>query len=285
MAIAQENLKSQEYSADLVRRRQRGGFISGLDVANAEGQVAATKSQIPVLEQLAQQTMYNIALLLGAEPNALLDQLVPETPIPPAPGEIPVGLPSELLRRRPDIRRAEANLHGATARVGVATADLFPRFNITGSVNTTGSNGGALFNWNNGFWSIGPGVNWSLFNAGRIRANIAVQNELQEQAAIGYEQTVLTALRDVESALIAYSREQQHRAALQEAVAANTKAVDLSQRLYQQGQTDFLNVLSAQRSLYLSQDALVQSDATVATNLVSLYKALGGGWDAEMPAK
>jgi outer membrane protein, multidrug efflux system len=279
--IARENLKTQEYSADLVRRRQRGGFVSALDVANADAQVATTKSQIPILDQLAQQTMYNIALLLGVEPNALVGELIEHDVIPPTPAEVPIGLPSELLRRRPDIRRAEANLHGATARVGVATADLFPRFALTGSVNTSDDKGGALFNWNNGFWSFGPSVSYSLFNGGRIRANIAVQNEFQEQAAIGLEQAVLTALRDVESALIAYAREQQHRAALEEAVAANAKAVDLSTRLYQQGQTDFLNVLSAQRSLYLSQDALVQSDATVATNLISLYKALGGGWEAE----
>ena len=281
LAIARENLRTQEYSADLTRRRQRGGFVSALDVANADAQVAATKSQLPTLEQVAQQTIYNIALLLGAEPATLLNELAPPGEIPPTPSEIPIGLPSELLRRRPDIRRAEANLHTATARVGVATADLFPRFALTGSVGVSGDNGGALFNWNNGVWSFGPSVTYPLFSAGRIRANIAVQNELQEQAAIGYEQAVLTALRDVESALVAYAREQQHRAALIDAVEANRKAVDLSTRLYTQGQTDFLNVLSAQRSLYVSEDALVRSDVTVATNLVALYKALGGGWESE----
>jgi outer membrane protein TolC len=177
------------------------------------------------------------------------------------------------------VRRAEAQLHAATARIGVATADLFPKFNITGNVGTSGPNGNSLFNWNNGFWSFGPGVSYPLFSAGRIRANIAVQNEVQAQAATTYEQAVLTALRDVESSLIAYAREQQHQAALREAVAANQRAVDLATSLYTQGQTDFLNVLTAQRGLYASQDALAQSDRTVATNLVSLYKAMGGGWE------
>ena len=278
LVIARENVADQEKSADVTHRRQRGGFISGLDAANADAQVAATKSQIPVFEQQEQQTIYDIALLLGAEPAALLKELATDAPIPPTPPEVPIGLPSELLKRRPDVRRAEAQWHAANANIGVATADLFPKFAITGSVGLSGPNGGSLFNWNNGFWQIGPQLSYEIFDAGRIRANIAVQNEITNQAAIAYEQTVLTALRDVESALVAYAREQQHRALLSEAVAANQKAVDLSTTLYTQGQTDFLNVLTAQRSLYASQDALVQSDRTIATNLVALYKALGGGW-------
>ena len=276
--IARENLAAQERSADVTRRRQKGGFISGLDTANADAQVANTRSTLPVFQQQAQQTIYDIALLLGAEPDALLKELSAEAPIPPTPPEVPIGLPSDLLKHRPDIRRAQSQWHAANARIGVATADLFPKFAITGSVGTSGPNGGSLFNWDNGFWSIGPSVSYEIFDAGRIRANIAVQNELTNQAALSYEQTVLAALRDVESALVGYAREQQHRAALTDAVAANQKAVDLSTSLYKQGQTDFLNVLTAQRSLFASQDALVQSNRTIATNLVALYKALGGGW-------
>jgi NodT family efflux transporter outer membrane factor (OMF) lipoprotein len=278
IVIARQNLKSQQHSADLTRRRRAGGFVSGLDVANADATVATTRAQIPLLEQNARQAIYSIALLLGREPAALVEELSAEAPIPSIPSAVPVELPSDLLRRRPDIRRAEEQIHASTARVGVATADLFPRFSLTGSMGTQGNQLQSLANWNNGSWSIGPGVSWPIFSAGSIRANIRVQNALQEQAAIRYEQAVLTALRDVESALVAFAQEQEHRKALTEAVTANRTAVDLSQRLYTQGQTDFLNVLSAQRSLYASEDALVQSDRTVATNLVALYKALGGGW-------
>jgi NodT family efflux transporter outer membrane factor (OMF) lipoprotein len=283
IVIAQENLQAQRYSADLTRRRQRGGLVNGLDVANADATVATTEAQIPLLEQDARQTIYNIALLLGQEPGALVNELAPAGAIPPVPAEVPVGLPSELLRRRPDVRRAEANLHAATAEVGVAIAQLFPRFTLTGSLNASGQQFANVFNWNNALWSIGPSVSWPIFSAGSIRANIRVQTVVQAQAATLFVQAVLTALRDVENALVAYAREQQHREALRAAVDANARAVDLSQRLYSLGQTDFLNVLTAQRSLLASQDALVQSDRTVATNLVLLYKALGGGWESVFP--
>jgi NodT family efflux transporter outer membrane factor (OMF) lipoprotein len=280
IAIAQENLKSQQYSADLTRRRQAGGLVNGLDVANADATLASTEAGIPVLEQNARQTIYNISLLLGQQPQALVSQLAPSAQIPSVPAEVPVGLPSQLLRRRPDIRRAEASLHAATAQVGVAIADLFPRFSLTGSISSSGGQFQNVWNWNNAFWSIGPSVSWPIFSAGSIRANIRVQNEVQAQAATTYEQTVLTALNEVESALVAYAREQQHRTALEQAVTANRRAVQLSQQLYQQGQTDFLNVLTAQRSLLGAEDALVQSNRTVATDLVALYKALGGGWQS-----
>jgi NodT family efflux transporter outer membrane factor (OMF) lipoprotein len=197
---------------------------------------------------------------------------------------VPVGLPSDLLRRRPDVRRAEANLHAATARVGVATADLFPRFSLTGSLGTAGGTIKSLGNASSAFWSIGPSLSWPIFTAGSIRANIAVQNESQEQAAIAYEQTVLVALRDVESALVAHAREQQRRVSLREAVEGNRVRVKLAQELFAGGETDSLQVLDAQRSLFAAEEALVQSDVTVAQNLVTLYKSMGGGWEAIEPA-
>jgi NodT family efflux transporter outer membrane factor (OMF) lipoprotein len=281
LAIARRNLADQLRNADLTRELFEGGFIPSLDVANAEAQVASTQSQIPSVESATRQAIYNLSVLLGQEPGALLEELTPEAPIPPTPPQVPVGLPSDLLRRRPDIRRAEADLHSATARVGVATADLFPRFSLTGSLGLEGDKAKSLTNWNNNFFSVGPSVSWPVFDAGRIRSNIEVQNAVQEQALIAYEATVLTALRDVEVALIAYAKEQQRREALVDAVAANRRAVDLATRLYRNGDTDFLNVLSAQRSLLVSEDALAQSNRTVSTNLVALYKALGGGWEIQ----
>lgn len=285
IAIAIENLAAQRHTADLTRRRFNAGFISRLDAANADAQVASTESDIPALESAARQTVYSLSLLLGREPAALLAELSQERPIPITPPEVPIGLPSDLLRRRPDIRRAEAQVHAATAQIGVATADLFPKFSLTGSFNLESSKLKSLGNWTSSFWSMGPSVTWPLFTAGRIQSNIEVQNAFQEQALITYDQTVLGALRDVESALIAYSKEQQRRLALIDAVAANRDAFNLSTRLYTLGQTDFLNVLTAERSLFASETALTLSDTTIATDLAALYKALGGGWEIGPPPR
>jgi NodT family efflux transporter outer membrane factor (OMF) lipoprotein len=283
IAIAKENLEAQQRTADLTRRRRAAGFASRLDVANAEAQVATTLSTIPLFESSARQAIFNLSLLVGREPGALLAELSTSAAIPPIPPEVPVGLPSELLRRRPDIRRAEAQLHIATANIGVATADLFPKFSLTGSLTLQGNNLAALTNWGNRVWSVGPNVTWPLFDAGRIRWNIRVQGAIQEQSLLAYQSAVLTALRDVEVALVAYVQEQQHRQALADAVTSNREAVDVATLLYTQGQTDFLNVLSAQRSLFAAEDALVQSDRALATDVVAIYKALGGGWENPFP--
>lgn len=279
IAIARKNLEAQEHTAEITRRRHDVGFASGLDVANAVAQVATTRSQIPVLESSARAAIYSLSILLGGEPAFLLKELDTEGPIPPTPPEVPVGLPSDLLRRRPDIRRAEAQIHAATARIGVATADLFPKFSLTGSFGYSGNTASSLTHWENRFWAFGPTATWSIFDAGAIRWNIEVQNAIQEQTLLTYQQTVLTALKDVETALIAYAKEQEHRMILAEAVTNNQKAVDLSLKLYTAGRIDFLNVLNAQRSLYISEDALVQSVRNVSGDLIALYKALGGGWE------
>jgi outer membrane protein, multidrug efflux system len=279
IAIAQDNLEAQRRIADVTRKRFQGGFVGKLDVANADALVATTQSQIPVLETSARQTIYSLSVLLGREPAALLAELSPAAPVPAPPSEVPVGLPSDLLRRRPDIRAAEARLHAATANIGVATADLFPKFTLTGAIGFQGDRLASLASWGGRSWSLGPGVSWSLFDAGRIRANIQVQDALQEQALLTYRQAVLTALQEVENALIACDKEQEHHNALADAVAANKQAVTLSEDLYKQGQTDFLNVLSARRALYASEDALVQSEQALSVDVIGLYKALGGGWE------
>jgi multidrug efflux system outer membrane protein len=280
--IANNNLKAQQQSAEVVRKRYEGGFVSALDVSNAEAQVATTMSQIPLLETSAQQMIYNIAVLLGQEPASLLEELSPASSIPLTPPEVPAGLPSEILRRRPDIRRAEAQVHAATARIGVATADLFPKFNLAGSISMSAPKPGDL-SWSRRSWSFGPSASWEIFNAGSVSYNIEAQKALQQQAVLAYKKTVLTAIQDVENALIAYANEQAHHKALIDAVAANRKAVELSTQLYVEGQTDFLGVLDAQRSLYNSEDALVQSTRNLSTDLISLYKALGGGWSDNEP--
>jgi multidrug efflux system outer membrane protein len=284
IAIADENLVSQVHTAEVTRRKVEGGLTTELDVANAEAQIATTRSQIAGFQSLAQQEIYALSVLLGQEPLALAEELSPPQQIPITPPVVPVGLPSELLRRRPDIRRAERQFAAATAGIGVATAQLFPQFSLTGTLTVQGSQFKALGNLGNRFWSFGPSVTWPIFDAGRIWSNIEVQNSVQAQALLTYRSAVLVALQDVENQLTAYSQEQQRRAALADAVAFNQKAVTIARQRYDQGLTDFLNVLVAEQSLYGTQDALVQSNRTVGTDLVALYKALGGGWEIGEPS-
>jgi NodT family efflux transporter outer membrane factor (OMF) lipoprotein len=199
---------------------------------------------------------------------------------------VPAGLPSDLLRRRPDIQQAERQLAASTARIGVATADLFPKFSLTGLAGFQSISAGDWFNADSRFWSVGPTVQWRIFDAGRIRANIRVQNARQEQALAAYEKTVLASLEEVENSLIAYAKEQIRRRSLEDAVKSSQDSLHLANQLYSNGLVSFINVLDAERSVYLAEDALVQSEKTVTQNLISLYKALGGGWETlERPSQ
>jgi outer membrane protein, multidrug efflux system len=280
LAIVHQNLKAQKHTADITRRRFEAGTVGALDVANANAQVATTEAQIPVLESSVRTAIYSLGVLLGRDPAILEKDLIKEGSLPLVPPAVPVGLPSDLIRRRPDIRRAEAQLHAATARIGVATADLFPKFSLTGTFGVSSSDLTKLGNLaDNKFWSFGPSVTWPIFAGGRIWWNVKVQDALAQQALLTYKQAVLTALKDVETALVAYAKEQQHRKSLAVAVANNRRAVQLSMKLYVAGKTDFLNVLTAQLNLYNTENSLVQSTAAVDTDLIALYKALGGGWE------
>jgi multidrug efflux system outer membrane protein len=279
IAIARQNLESQQRTADLTRRRQRGGFQTGLDVANADAAAYSTLSAIAPLEQEAQQTIYALSLLLSVPPATLQSELSPSAPIPIIPPEVPIGLPSTLLRRRPDVRNAEFLMQEQTAQVGAAIANLYPSFSLTGSGGTQGNRFGNLGEFSTRFWNFGPSINWPILDFGSVRSGIELQNAHEEEALYTWQATVIQSLTDVENALVAYTKEQQHRQALSAAVIANKKAVELSTLLYSNGQTDFLNVLVAEQSLFNSQNSLVMSNTTLATNLVALYKALGGGWE------
>lgn len=277
-AIARRNLEIQSHSARLTRQRFEGGFASGLDVANAEAQVAATSASIPPLESAVRLRVHALGILLGEEPAALAAELAPAAALPAHPPPAPVGLPAELLRRRPDIRRAERSLHAATARIGVAVADLFPKVTLSGAAGMRAGDASAWLTWAQRFWSFGPAVSWRLFDTGRTQAAVAREEAIAEQAAAAYRQTVLDALREMEDALIGVFKELERREALLGAVEANRRAVRLAKTLYTEGQTDFLSVLEAQRSLYLSEENLAVSRAAVASGLVAIYKAAGGGW-------
>jgi NodT family efflux transporter outer membrane factor (OMF) lipoprotein len=197
--------------------------------------------------------------------------------MPRVPEQIPAGLPSDLLLRRPDIRQAEAQLHSATAQIGVAVAQLFPQFSLTGGANWQTTQVRSWFNGSSRGLFIGPSAAWPIFQGGAIVSNIHVQEALRDQAFVTYQQTVLTALQEVENALVAFSKEQVHHKLLQDAVTADRKAVDLSLKLFQEGQTDFLNVLTAERQQYTDESALTQSTQNIASDLIALFNALGGG--------
>lgn len=278
LAVARANVKTQQDSLELTRVRFDAGLASDLDVARAEAQVNATAAQIPNLESATKEAAYSLDLLLGLAPGALWHELEKELAIPNLPPEILVGLPSDLLRRRPDIRVAERRLAAATAQVGSAVADLFPKFFLTGLAGMESISAGEWFTAGSRYWSIGPTIRWPIFDGGRIRANIEIRSAQQEQALNQYEKTVLAALGDVEKSLVNYSQEQVRYRSLNDAVAANRRAVAMAQELYVRGLNDYLNVLDTQRALYVTETELAQSEATMASNLVALYKALGGGW-------
>jgi outer membrane protein, multidrug efflux system len=281
LAVARSNLKAQQETLNLTKVRFEAGLSSDFEVAQAEGQVNTTAAQIPALESALKQSVHRLDVLLGQHPGALWTEVSSEAPVPALPPQAHVGMPAELLRRRPDIRRAERVLASATAQVGAATADLFPRFSLTGAFGFQSISADDLFSAPSRFWSIGPTIFWPVFDAGRIRANIAVRNAQQEQALTLYEKTVLTAFEDVENSLVNYAKEQTRYRSLMDAVAANRRALQMANELYTRGLIDFLNVLETQRSLYASESELAQSETLMASNLVALYKALGGGWETD----
>ncbi len=278
LVITRQNIQVEQDTLELTSNRFENGLSSDLDVQQATALLTATQAQVPSLEAGFAQSSHHLATLLGQPPGALMEAMSAEKPIPVTPPVVPVGLPSELLQRRPDIQRAERELAAATARIGAAKADLFPKFYLTGMAGLQSVSADHWFDDASRYWSAGPSVQWELFEAGRIRANVRVQNARQETALDTYQQAVLTALEDAENALVAYAKEQVRRESLAQSVQADQQALELSTQLYQSGLADFLRVLDSERALYAAQDALVQSDQSVAQDLVQLYKALGGGW-------
>ncbi|MBI2432864.1 MAG: efflux transporter outer membrane subunit [Candidatus Hydrogenedentes bacterium] len=277
--ILNQNILAQKNTVELTGARFEAGLTSELDTVRAQALLAELQSNVPRLQTQVETSIHRLGVLIGHAPGELGPELSPSAALPAAPAEVPVGLPSDLLRRRPDIRAAEREVAAATARIGEAMADLFPKFFLTGGISGQGSVLGDVFQGGNQLWSIGPGISWPILQGGRIRANIEVQNARQEQAAINYERSILLALEDVENGLVSFAKEQDRRASLEAAVAANQAAVRLANERYVNGLENFLDVLQAQQQLFQSQDELVQSQSFVLTNLIALYKALGGGWE------
>jgi len=278
LAAVETNLKAQQDIYELNLSRYHAGLIDELAVQQSHYILESTRSHIPALETGLEKAKNRLAVLLGEKPGAMHKELAEARRIPVLPVTVAVGIPAETLRHRPDIRRAERNLAAQTARIGVATADLYPRFNLFGTIGLESISSGNLREWASRTWSIGPGISWKIFHAGAIRQNIKVQTARQKQALIQYESAVLKAQEEVENALMAYAKEQRRLESLKAATTAARRAYELSLDRYNAGLVDFNNVLDATRSLQSFQDELAGSEGTATSNLIRLYKALGGGW-------
>ncbi len=278
LVTARENRAVQEETLKLVRGLAQSGLGSRLEEAQAETQLALISAQLPPLENEIGQSIYRLSLLLGQQPQTLREELSTVAPLPVMPsGCRPPCLPI-CLRRRPDIRQAERQLAAATADIGVATAELFPRFSLTGLVGLQSANLDDLLSSASRYWTVGPTVRWSLFDGGRARANIDLKQGTPDRRRGSYEKTVLTALNEVETALLALDREKETQRTLAEAVTAGERAVELATGRYRAGLAGFLDVLLSERVLYRARDQLVQSGSGWRLDRVALFKALGGGW-------
>jgi NodT family efflux transporter outer membrane factor (OMF) lipoprotein len=281
IAYAEANAEAQRETMQITIDRFEAGLVSRLDITQAESNLANTEAAIPQLRAALTGARNRLAVLLGEAPGALDAELTGRGGIPVPPDEITVGLPAELLRQRPDVRRAERLLAAQTARIGVKTADLYPRFSLAGFLALESTDAGDLFSGSSTTWGFGLPIRWNIFSGGRVRAAIQVEEARTEQALLAYEQSVLRALEDVENAMVAYYQERLRRDKLVQAVEASRESVELVQTQYMAGLTNFQNVLDTQRSLFSQQDQLAASEGILVQSLVVLYKSLGGGWNPE----
>jgi multidrug efflux system outer membrane protein len=276
--IAQENLQAQQHSVAIARTRYEAGLTTELDVAQAESQAADTAANIPQLESTMRARIHGLAILLGEQPTALTAELQVTQPIPNGPDIVPVGVPADILRRRPDVREAERSLAAATARSASVSSELWPRLLLTGQGGLLSRDLDNFVASNSIFYSVGPTLSWPIFDGGRVRGRVDVQDAIASQARATYARVVLDALRDVQDALVELANERRRRESLDASVQASERSLKISNELYTQGLTTFLNVIEAQRAFFTAQSQLAMSDQQAAVDLVQLYRALGGGW-------
>lgn len=281
--IVEQNVEIQKEALELQRLKLQAGTANDLTVSQVEGQLAATQSAIPPLTTQITLASHRIAILLGKSPTELNGELSQPGELPTGSilqSPIPIGLPTELLRRRPDIRRAEAELHAATANIGVAISDLFPSFTLSGVVGAQSFRIHNISRSTSEFWNFLGGVALPIFNEEKY-AQIGIQNARQDQAMAAYQLTVLQGLSEVEDGIVALNEELTRRSLLEKTVSANKNSLVLAQKLSQAGIIDFLNVITAQQALFESESLLSQSNITVSLNIIALYKSLGGGWEVQ----
>lgn len=277
--VARRNVVNQRATLDLAQIRLDAGSGTEFDTARAQAQLSATLGTIAPLEAAVARSIHRLSVLVGREPGALRAELAPPQNLPPLPGIVPVGDPAGLLRRRPDIRIAERDLAGATARVGVAVADLFPRVTFTGSAGYVGTSSGDLGDSGSDAYTLAPGISWAIFDLGHVQARIGAARWRKEGAALRYEQTVLQALEETENSLVTHARARERLVHDEEAVRASNTAAGLARVRYENGASDFLAVLDAERIQLQSEDQLARSRTEAATSLIAVYKSLGGGWE------
>jgi outer membrane protein, multidrug efflux system len=276
--VATRNAQNQRQTLELTQVRLDAGRGTELDRSRAEAQLKTTLASIPPLQASIATTVYRLSVLTGRVPDSLSATLTTSQPLPVLPQLNAIGSPDTLLRRRPDIRSAERNLAGATARIGIAVGDLFPRVTFFGSVGYNAARVGDLGDPGSDTYSYGPSISWAALDLGRVRAGIDVAKAQTQAALAFYESTVLTALEETEGALVTYGHAQTRRATLEEAAAASSRAAGLARQRFEGGLASFLDVLDAERDALSAQDSLAQSRTQTATSLIAVYKALGGGW-------
>lgn len=283
LRIARANLALQEQTLALVEARQQAGLVVERDVAQARTNVESTRSRLPSLDAAAVAAQNRLAVLLGSAPGQLDIDLGENGPLPKAPLEVAVGVPAELLRRRPDVRAAERRFAAQVARIGIAEAERYPRFSLGGTLGLSANSAKDFFDADSDLSAFGPSLRWNLFDGGRLKQRVKALEAQAEAAQVAWEQSVLLALEETENAMTRFVREQARRSALQRAAAEARRAVELAQTQYRAGLSDFQTVIDSERTVASIEDDLVTSDAAVASGLVSVFKALGGGRPAEEP--
>jgi len=283
LRITQDDIQVAQNLLTLAQSRYQSGLVTDLDVQSAQSQLAADQASLEPLKESIAEQINALSLLMGAPPRALEAELSSPVAIPPVPMRVPVGVPSELARRRPDIREAEAQLHAATAQVGQAVADFYPKVTIDASFGFQSLSFRDLGFWNARAWNVGPSISLPIFQGGRLRGQLELKKDSQKAAAITYQQTVLAAWRDVDNALTAYRNEQTRHDGLVREAAADQRSLELARSQYRSGLVNYISVLDAQRRALSSQLTVTESTARVSSNLVQLYNALGGGWEQTMP--
>ena len=280
LSILQRSLATERGILELTQERYKAGLTSDLDVQNASAELNTTRAQLPLVRQAITLDINQLGELMDKPPEALRHELAESRPVPPVPPVVPIGLPSQLLRRRPDIREAEAQLHAATEQIGIAISEYFPSVTLTAGGGFQAESFGSLIQAASHFASIGPQINLPIFEGGRIRATVHLRRLQAKEAAVIYARTVVTALTQVEDALAAYGADQARQVSLQAAVKASRSALSLARQRYQSGVASFIAVLDAERTEQRSELSLADASTAVSTDLVHLYQALGGGWEA-----
>jgi NodT family efflux transporter outer membrane factor (OMF) lipoprotein len=283
LAIARDNIERQRNAVAIADARFHGGVVTKRDVYQAETVLGSTEAAVPEITIGLAQTRNAIAVLLGAPPGTIDDLLEPPAPIPVAPPRAAVGIPSDLLRRRPDVRRAELDAAAQCAQIGVAKADLLPAFTLVGNVGTLSSDVGHaslsdLFTHKSLAYSAGPAVQWNVLNYGQITNNVRVQDARFQSLLIGYQQAVLSAQQEVENALAVYLQSRQQARFLTESVDAARGALTIAMNEYLEGTADFTTVLTAEQSLFRTENDLATAQGNIPLGLIAAYRALGGGW-------